>query len=100
MRTRFLHHIHPPTPLPHHLPSFHWCQPSPLGRTCSILLFSDFVEEKREKIKRKTWHFSLFEIKVATQGDSLWYFHVYMYYNPNWFVSSNFLHSTLFPFLW
>jgi hypothetical protein len=32
------------------LPS-HWCQPSPLGRTCSALLFSDFVGEKREKIK-------------------------------------------------
>jgi hypothetical protein len=26
----------------------------PLGRTCSTLLFSDFVEEKREKIKQKT----------------------------------------------
>jgi hypothetical protein len=25
----------------------------------------------------------------------LWYFHVYMYYSPNWFISSNFLHSTL-----
>jgi hypothetical protein len=33
---------------------FHWCQPSSLGRTCSALLFSDFVGEKREKIKRKT----------------------------------------------
>jgi hypothetical protein len=29
----------------------------------------------------------------------LWYFHVHMYYNPNWFVSI-FLHSTLIPFLW
>jgi hypothetical protein len=29
----------------------------------------------------------------------LWYFHVYMYYNPNWFISI-FLHSTLVPFLW
>jgi hypothetical protein len=26
----------------------------PLGRTCSTLLFCDFVEEEREKIKRKT----------------------------------------------
>jgi hypothetical protein len=23
-----------------------WCQPSLLGRTCSALVFSDFVEEK------------------------------------------------------
>jgi hypothetical protein len=33
----------------------------------------------------------LFEIKV--QGVSLWYFHVYMYCNSNWFISSIFLHS-------
>jgi hypothetical protein len=42
----------------------------------------------------------LFEIKIATQGVSLWYFHVCMYYNPNWFISSNFLHSALIPLLW
>jgi hypothetical protein len=41
----------------------------------------------------------LFEIKVATWGVALWYFHVYMYYNPSCFISSNFLHSTLVPFL-
>jgi hypothetical protein len=46
---------------------------------------------RREKIKWKTWNFSLFKIKVATQGVSLWQFHVHMYYNPNWFISSNFL---------
>jgi hypothetical protein len=23
-----------------------------------------------------------------------------LHYNPNWFISSNFLHSTLVPFLW
>jgi hypothetical protein len=28
---------------------------------------------------------------VATQGVSLWHFHVYMYYNPHWFISSIFL---------
>jgi hypothetical protein len=26
----------------------------PLGRPCSVLLLSDFAEEKREKIKLKT----------------------------------------------
>jgi hypothetical protein len=31
---------------------------------------------------------------------SLWHFHVYMYYNLNWFISSIFLLSTLAPFLW
>jgi hypothetical protein len=24
--------------------------------------------------------------KIATQEVSLWHFHVYMYYNPNWFI--------------
>jgi hypothetical protein len=38
--------------------------------------------------------------KVAIQGISLWYFHVYMCYNPNWFISSVFLLSILVFFLW
>jgi hypothetical protein len=45
MCPHFLHHIHPPTSFPHH-PHSHWCQPSALGRSCSVYLFSDFVEEK------------------------------------------------------
>jgi hypothetical protein len=49
---------------------------------------------RREKMKRKTWHFCYFEIKIATQGVSLWYFHAYMCYTHNWFVSTNYLHST------
>jgi hypothetical protein len=43
---------------------------NPPGRTCFALLFSDFVREKK-------WHFCLF--KIATQGVSLWHFHVYMH---------------------
>jgi hypothetical protein len=40
--------------------------------------------------------------KVFIQGVSLWYFHVYMYYNPNWFIPFIFLFllSILIPFLW
>jgi hypothetical protein len=96
MFTHFLHHMHPPTPFPHHsLPPTGTNLSSPC-RTCSALLFSDFVEF----IKRKKLTFFWFEIKVVTKGISLWYFHVYMYYNPNWFISSNFLHSILIPFLW
>jgi hypothetical protein len=30
----------------------------------------------------------------------LWCFHAYMYYNPNWFISSNPLHSSLVSFPW
>jgi hypothetical protein len=38
--------------------------------------------------------------KIAIQGISLWHFHVYMYYNLNWFIPSIFLLSILVPFLW
>jgi hypothetical protein len=52
-----------PPSLSHLIPSpLHW------GRTCSTLLFNDFVKEKMS--------FLLF--KMATQGLSLWHFHIYM----------------------
>jgi hypothetical protein len=38
--------------------------------------------------------------KIATQGVSLWHFHLYMYCNPNWFISSIFPLSTLVLFFW
>jgi hypothetical protein len=43
-------------------------------------------------------YFCLF--MIATHGVSLWHFHICMYYNPNWFISTIFLLSTLVPFLW
>jgi hypothetical protein len=46
--------------------------------------------------KRKNWHFCLF--KIVIQGVSLWHFHLYMYYNPLWFITSIFVLSTLAPF--
>jgi hypothetical protein len=83
-----LHYAHPPTLFPHlfHTPT----STKRLGRTCSVLLFYDFVEEEKR-------HFCLF--KIAMQGVSLWHFHVCMYYNLNWFISSIFLLSPLVPFL-
>jgi hypothetical protein len=92
MYTHFLHSIHPSIPFPCHLPPPTGTK-HPAGRTCSTLLFSDFVEE------RIKWHFCLFVIKVAIQGISLWYFHVYVYYNPNWFISSIFFSFYLSSFL-
>jgi hypothetical protein len=41
----------------------------PPGRTCSTILFSSFVKENK-------WYFYLF--KIATQGVSLWHFHVFI----------------------
>jgi hypothetical protein len=73
MCTHYLHQIHPPIPFPHLFPIPIGTNPTP-GKTCSILLFSDFV-------KGKKWHLCLF--KIATQGVSLWHFHVHMYYNSN-----------------
>jgi hypothetical protein len=83
------------------LPSFPTMSPPPTGTNffpqqdlfCPPV--PNFVEEK----KGKKLHFCLFEIKVATQEVSLWHFHVYMDHNPNWFISSIFLHSTVIPFL-
>jgi hypothetical protein len=46
----FLYCIHPPTLFPHH-----WYQHPLPCKTCSILLFSNFVEEKRKK--RKNYFF-------------------------------------------
>jgi hypothetical protein len=60
-----LHCIHSPTPFPYHLPSPTGAT-SPLGRTGSTPLFSDFAEGKREKEKKQ--HFCKFEIRIATQG--------------------------------
>jgi hypothetical protein len=67
----------------HVLPPPHWYQP-PLSRTCSAFLFSSFVKEKK-----KTF---LFVYKSYTGS---WEF-----YNPNWFISSIFLLSTLVSILW
>jgi hypothetical protein len=43
-------------------------------------------------------HFCPF--KIATQGVSLWHFHLFVYYSLIWFISSIFLLSTLILFLW
>jgi hypothetical protein len=40
-----------------------------------------------------------FLFKIAMHGVSLWHFCIYLYYIPNWFISSIFLLSTLVPFL-
>jgi hypothetical protein len=63
MCTQFLHHIHPSTTFLRHLPLHTGANPS--SKTCSALLFSDFVEEKRRKKKKKMTF--LLVIKVTTQ---------------------------------
>jgi hypothetical protein len=47
MCTQYLHHIHLLTHFPHLLPPPTGTNPSPHCRTCSALLFSDFVKEKK-----------------------------------------------------
>jgi hypothetical protein len=79
-------YLYPPTPFPHIFP--HPTSTNLLDRTCSALPFSNFVKEKK----------MTFVFKIAIQEVSLWYFHVYMYYNLNWFTPSIFLLSTLVPF--
>jgi hypothetical protein len=53
MYIQYLHCIHPRTPFPCHFPASTGTK-SHLDRTCSVLLFSDFVEEKGKK-KTKKW---------------------------------------------
>jgi hypothetical protein len=85
MFTQYLHHIH-------YLSSFLPLPPVPFLQgpappSCSLILY-------KKKRKRKKCL-----LKIATQGSAL-HFHVYMYYSPIWFISSNFLLSALVPFLW
>jgi hypothetical protein len=88
--TQYLHHILPPTTFPHiFLPSTAAHPPPRQDPFCPTVLWF---------CKRKKWYLCLF--KITIQGVSLWHFHVYMYYNLNWFISSIFLLSTLVPFLW
>jgi hypothetical protein len=75
--THFLHCIHPSAGFPCHLSSPTGASPPPwAGSICFPVLWF----RRREKIKRKTWHFCLFAIKAAIQGVFLWYFHVYVVY--------------------
>jgi hypothetical protein len=46
MCTQYLHHIHPPTPFPNMFPTHIGYRPP--DRSCSALLFSDFVKEKKK----------------------------------------------------
>jgi hypothetical protein len=87
MCTQYLYYIHPFTTFPHVLPPP--TRTHPPDRTCSALLVSDFVKEKK-------WHFCFF--KIAIQGVSLWYFHIYIYLSPSLFLLLYiFLLSTLVP---
>jgi hypothetical protein len=82
----YFHHIHPLKSL-----SLYTLSPIgiyPLDRTHFAFLFSVLV-------KKKKMTFCLF--KIALQGAWLWHFCVYMFYSPNWFISSIFLLSTLSP---
>jgi hypothetical protein len=80
-------------------PPSHWYQLPPTPPQVRPVLPSySLILWKKKEIWKK-WHFCLFNIKIAKQGVSLWHFHVYMYYNPSWFISPIFLHSTLVPFL-
>jgi hypothetical protein len=64
-------------------PHSHWYLPS--GQELINLPILWFCRRKKKNILK--WRFSLFQIKVVTQGVSLWYFHEYMYCNPNSFIS-------------
>jgi hypothetical protein len=84
MSTECLHHIHPPIPFPYIL-----SPPTGTNPRQDLFCLSIYVFVLKNDI------FCLFKI----QGLSLCHFHVYMYCNPKWFISSIFLLSILVPFL-
>jgi hypothetical protein len=75
MFTHFLYRIHPPT-LFSPTPWYHRVVDTlpPQDLFCPPVVWFCRIKKKR----RKKWYFYLFEIRVATQGVSLWYFHVFM----------------------
>jgi hypothetical protein len=80
------------------LPSIHTpCSIS--GQNLFYPLVLQFCRRKNIKNNKKSMTFLSFEIKRAIQGNSLYCFHAYMYYNPNWLVSTRPLHYFLVPFL-
>jgi hypothetical protein len=95
----FLHCIHPPTPFPHHLPNTqrptfsHWA-----GLLHPPVLWFCRIKKRKDKTKKNdilaVWD------KVSYTGSFLVIFPCIYVFNHNWFISSNFLHSTLVPFLW
>jgi hypothetical protein len=69
-----------------HFPPSHWYQSPRQDLFCPLV----FQFCKRKKVT--------FLFKIAIQGVSLW--HLCMCYNPNWFICSIFLPSSLVPFVW
>jgi hypothetical protein len=53
--TSYLHYIHPPMPFPHLLLALTGTNPPTPVRTCSTLLFSDFVKENKNDIFVWLW---------------------------------------------
>jgi hypothetical protein len=91
MCTQYSHHTYPTIPFFHLLPTLTGTNPRLPQAGPFLPSYSPILQMK----KKMTFLF-----KRATQGVSLWHFHVYMYYNGNWFISSIFLLCTLVPFLW
>jgi hypothetical protein len=77
-------------------------QPPTSGQNLFPLLFSNFVRKKPIKDDKKNMALLLVWDKDSYMGRFLVLFHAYMYYNPNWFISTSILHYTLllFPYMW
>jgi hypothetical protein len=98
----YWHHIHPPTPFPATslLPPIP--TPSPSQNLFYLPVFR-FCRRKNIKDKKRNMVFLLVGDKDNYTGMcsySLWCLHAYVYYNPNCFISSSALHSSLVPFPW
>jgi hypothetical protein len=80
MYTQYLHRINPPAPFPHFL-----LPPTGTNLPRQDLFCPPVLQFCKRNIKITCLY------KISTQGVSSLYFHVYMYYSPNWFISSIFI---------
>jgi hypothetical protein len=94
MSAQYLDHIHPPTPfLPLLSPP---TGTNPPDRTCSALLFSDFVEEKNDIFVYLRWLHREFPCDISIYI----YTHTHIYYNQIGSSPLFFFFSALVACLW
>jgi hypothetical protein len=98
----FVHHIHPHTPFPRHLsPPTGASLPAWAGLV--LPLFCNFCKRQKREDKMKNMTFLLVWDKSSYTGSFLMIvscIYGFLFNSTNWFISSNFLNCTLFPFLW
>jgi hypothetical protein len=100
MCMHYLLNIHHPNPFPITSPLPLVPTPDP-GQRLFYPIVLQFCRRKNIKDSKRNMAFLLVRDKDSYAGRFLVLFScIYIYYNPNWFISSSPLHSCLVPFPW